>query len=220
MKRLRKKPVKKVVRKRKKARTPRHFFNKGDPFYLDEKLIPAGWAYQWSAYVDPRSGWRAVPYSRHAHDFPKEAQGPDGFITIKGLTLAEIPASYVKAELVNAAQRARDMISDFDRSIGGKESGKGFWIMPEGWLASYSADEVSEIDPPPQEGPSVEVAVTLLMKVPSRWNNAAAFLKLTLNEYVRRRILMERPVLGCMDPFSTEAFYEPVVLKFSPLKET
>lgn len=223
-----KRPTKKTARKAKtvkrrslaRPRTPRHFFKKNDPFYLDERLIPAGWAYQWSTHVDPRSGWRAVPYSRHAHDFPKEAQGADGFIAIWGLVLTEIPADFVKAELANSTQRARDMVSHFDRSIGREEEGRrGFWIMPEGWLVSYSKEEVAELDPPPRDGPPVEVAVTLLMKVPSRWDNAAAYLKLTLNEYTRRRILMERPVLGVMDPFSAETVYEPVVLQFSPSKE-
>ena len=214
-----KKTTRKVVRKAKKIvrkRTPR-FFSKPDPFYLDPKLIPVGWAYQWSVYVDPRSGWRAVPYSRHAHDFPKAAQSDDGFIIIKGLCLAEIPAQFVKAELINQSQKARDMMADFDAAVGREGSGKGMWIMPSSWVESYSREELAKIDAPGPNSPPVEVSVTLLMQVPGRWNDAAAYLKLSLNEYTRRRIMMERLVLGCMDPFSPEAVYEPVSLSFSPL---
>ncbi len=217
-----KKTARKAVRKKAKVvrkRTPRTFFSKSDPFYLDAKLIPAGWAYQWSTYVDPRTGWRPVPYSRHAHDFPKIAQSDDGFIVISGLTLAEIPAEHVAAELTRGAQAARDLTAGFDRSIGREGGGKGFWVMPESWIASYGrGEELREMAP--LEGPPIEVAVTLVIKVPSRWDSAAAYLKLGLPEYARRRILMERPLLGCTQRWNgsrdAEPLYEPFLLNLAP----
>lgn len=218
-----KRTVRKVVRRKKAAprkRTPRAFFNKNDPFYLDETLIPVGWAYQWSTYLDPRSGWRPVPYSRHAHDFPKVAQSDAGFIEIKGLTLAEIEAKHVTGELLRNEQKARDLAGEFDRSLGREAGGKGFWIMPESWVASYTTAEIRDMEPPLRDGPPIEVAITLIMKVPARWNNAAAYLKLTLNEYARRRILMERPILGCTERWDgspdAEPLYEPFLLKLAP----
>jgi len=69
--------------------------------------------------------------------------------------------------------------------------------------------------------PAVETVISLPMKVPARWHSAAAFLKLTLSEYTRRRVLMDRLVLACMDPFTDQfaSLYEPVALQFSPSKE-
>ena len=210
-----KKTVRKVVRKKVVARRRPTSFSKPDPFFIDPKLVPAGWAYQWTTYVDPHSGWRPVPYSRHAHDFPKAAQGPDGFVVIEGLHLAEIPEHFVRSELASGAQKARDMVGDFDQSIGRDNVGKGWYILSPGFIVEREITrEMAHT-----EGPPVEVLVTLTMKVPQRWSAAAATLDLTLQEYTRRRILMERPLLGCTLPWngsSEEPFYEPFLLNLAP----
>ena len=71
-----------------------------DEFYIDPAEIPEGWSYQWksSAIVGKentyhmlelrRGGWREVMAERHPYKMPA---GYVGAITIKGLTLMELP---------------------------------------------------------------------------------------------------------------------------------
>jgi hypothetical protein len=71
-----------------------------DEFHIDRQEIPDGWSYQWKASAIAgkenvyhilglrRAGWREVPAERHPYKMPK---GYVGAITIKGLTLMEIP---------------------------------------------------------------------------------------------------------------------------------
>ncbi len=222
-----KKTARKIARKSRKIKASQRAYVRpklvADPYYINPRLIPAGWAYQWVPQGSKLAeGWTTVPYSRHAHDFSDEYSGMFGQITFLGLTLIETTIGQAQKEREALQAKARDLTSEIDKRFGrdvdGGRSG-GFWIMPQDWNVSYTAEEIDRIDPPPSEGPPVEVAITLMMKVPARWNSAAAFLKLTLNEYARRRVLMERPVLGSMDPFSQDAVYEPVSLTFSPTKE-
>ena len=210
-------PVRKAPRKiaskaRTRKRTPklRHIEFKNDPFHLDKSKLPVGWAYQWIVgCCDSSSGWRPVPYSRHAHDFPDSARNASGFISIDGLMLCEIPAEHVKKELSALTDKAKAL----EKTMGVIDPGKGFYIMPADWVVQ--GETIPEAQQ--NEGPPVEVAVTLLMRVSVRWQSAATYLKLTLNEYVRRRILMERPVLGPISPFAPEVVYETVNLSFSPI---
>lgn len=215
------KTARKAVRKPKKRtpakRRPRHF-DKPDPFYLDPALIPARWAYQWMPSIDPSSHWRAVPYSRHAHDFPTAARTSDGGIEIKGLVLAETQATNVMAELELVRKKSKNQMGDLAEEMG-KKDGQGFWIAPPSWNASYTSAELREMAPPAEVGPPITIEVQMWVKVPARWASAAAYLKLPLQEYARRRIVMERMVLGCMDPFSERAVHEPVNIFVSPSKE-
>lgn len=71
-----------------------------DEFYISPEEIPDGWSYQWKATAVvgkentyhtlelKRSGWREVMAERHPYKMPK---GYTGAITIKGLTLMELP---------------------------------------------------------------------------------------------------------------------------------
>jgi len=202
--------------KKKAARVTTVHVTAADPFHINPRLIPAGWAYQWVPQGSKLAeGWTAVPYSRHAHDFPDDYSGMFGQINFLGLALVETTIGQAQKERDALKQKAIDLHGSFDEQIG-RDGGKGhgFWIMPQGWNVS---EEVP--DAPPVEGPSVEVAITLMMKVPARWASAAAYLKLTLNEYTRRRILMERPLLGALDPFASETLYEAVNLIATPAKE-
>ena len=214
-----KKTARKVVRKRPVARKcrPRREIppqRKADPFWLDPRLIPAGWGYAWKPNYRPGGelppGWGLVPYSRHAHDFPRSYQHGN-FIVYGGLILMEALADQIASEKFALEQQARAQIDGFNDLIGRPE-GYGCWIMP----LSYIESEEIPRSAAQNEGPPVEVTIELKVRVPVRWRSAAEYLKLTFVEYVRRRIVMERMVLGCMDPFG-EAVYEPVNLSFSPL---
>ncbi len=209
-----KKTARKVVRKRQtkaqiaaqtEARV-RASLRASDPYYLAPGLIPVGWSYQWKIDgATPPTGWTCVPFSRHAHDFPRDFQNLFGQIAFLGLVLMEATAEQAEKEASRPRVAATEM---YDAHPAARKRGRydGFPLMPEDWIETEKIPDGAEQN----EGPPVEVAVTLLMRVPVRWNSAALYLNLTLNEYVRRHILMERPVLGCLDPFSPEAVYETV----------
>lgn len=190
-----------------------------DPFYINERLIPAGWAYQWKVKGEPvPPGWHCVPYSRHAHDFPRSANY-QGAIVIKGLILMEALKDQVVSELYAAQRAAVEMDAQFKDRLG-----------MEGWPGigfSYPLLPESEVvtkvlkDAPPETGPDIDVPISLLIRVPARWADAAAYLNLPIAEYTRRRVVGERMVLGSMDERCGDlnAIYQPVHLKFSPSKE-
>jgi len=76
-------------------------FDGTDEYYIDPRIIPEGWSYEWkreSVYGQrddtyqqslKQSGWEAVPHSRHADKFPK---GHGNVIERKGMLLMERPA--------------------------------------------------------------------------------------------------------------------------------
>ncbi len=219
------KTTKRAIRKRRSVRaepgalTPSR---KVDPYHISDRLIPAGWAYQWKVKgADVPPGWHCVPYSRHAHDFPRSANY-QGAIVIKGLTLMEALKDQVVSELHVPSQRALDMERDLREQFG-----------MDGPRAPYNAraamgmlrdDQiVTKVlkDAPPETGPDIDVPISLLIRVPARWAAAAAYLNLTIAEYARRRVVAERMILGSMDERSGDlnAIYQPVNLKFSPSKE-
>lgn len=187
---------------------------KADPFWLDERLIPIGWAYAWKPNAPEAigHGWSLVPFSRHAHDFPRSFQ-TSGFIVHGGLILAEAPADQVVAETYALTKKARALTEDMDNLLRRGEGFGGYsygpWIAPETEEIPRSAHQ--------SEGPPVEIAVTLVVRVPVRWRSASEYLKIPFSEYVRRRLVMEAMVLGCMDPFASDPVYEPVNLQFSPV---
>jgi hypothetical protein len=85
--------------------------------------------------------------------------------------------------------------------------------MGEDWLETEPLPDGM----PPETGPAVVLNITLPVRVPSRWAHAAAFLKIDLEEYARRRFIMERPVLGTMGYMGDDLAYEPVSLQFTPI---
>lgn len=190
-----------------------------DPFYLNERLVPAGWAYQWKVKgeaVPP--GWHCVPYSRHAHDFPRSANY-QGSIVIKGLILMEALKDQVASELYASTRAAIEMDAEQKRRLVMTDRfdvGYSYPMMPE-------SEVVAKVlrDAPPEEGPDIDTPISLLIRVPARWATAAAYLNLTVSEYVRRRVVAERMILGSMDDRNggLEAIYRPVFLTISPSKE-
>ena len=196
-----------------------------DPYHIDASVVPEGKAYQWHRFTgasrDPvRDGWVRVPFDRHPQLFPKSYCTKDRHIAYQGLTLLENSAAWVKQQLVDATSFALDMPKQFwsDRGVEVPDrKGRFFPLLPPDQI-------VTEVlrDAPPEEGPPIDVPISLLIRVPARWASAAAYLKLTLTEYARRRVVGERLTLGCADGMMDrrlDVVYEPVNLKFSPSKE-
>ncbi len=199
---------------------------KSDPFWIDERLIPVGWGYEWKVNRRPGGelppGWSAVPYSRHAHDFPRSYRC-SGSIVHKGLILVEALADQIASERWALQKDAQNQDADVRERLRMEDIGGGrrVWIMPDDWVDSYGRDEDLGLDDrAPQEGPPIEVSIALTIKVPSRWDSAAAYLKLTLAEYTRRRVLMDRPILGCTQSWNgsrdADPLYEPFLLNLAP----
>lgn len=217
-----KKTPRKAVRKKKQTKAQkavqaeaklRVSLRQVDPYYLAPNLIPVGWAYQWKIQGAPSpAGWTCVPFSRHAHDFPAEYQAMFGQIAFLGLTLMEATADQVARESITASREASTLVETHPADAY-QRGGCGIQIMPDDWVEAEKIPCTAHQN----EGSPVDVAVMLVIRVPLRWNSAAEYLKLSLEEYVRRRISMERSILGVIQPFATEAIFEPVNLHFSPV---
>jgi hypothetical protein len=86
---------------------------------IPANLAPPGWVYELKCDSVAgqenrhhmlgllRTGWRAVPASRHPHLMPANWDGP---IVIKGLMLMEMPASVVKKRKDAEYREARDQV--------------------------------------------------------------------------------------------------------------
>lgn len=81
-----------------------------DPFYVDEKIIPAGMAYQWCE-KRPNDGWNPVLASRH--DGLYAPAGYKDIIEIGGLMLCERPKVEVDVLLKESAEKAQQNVDDW-----------------------------------------------------------------------------------------------------------
>lgn len=212
---------KKIVKRCTKRDVPHR---KIDPFWIDPRKVPAGWGYAWKPNARPGGelplGWSAVPFSRHAHDFPRNYQ-VGSCIVHGGLILAEALSDQIESEQWALTQAAKDQLSDVFKRYGIDQSGSNSTRFVGG-LIEPETEEIPE-DARQNEGAPIELCIWLPLRVPVRWRSAAAYLNLPFEEYVRRRILMLRPVLGCVTRWDGASdltgFYEPVQLSFSPLNK-
>lgn len=97
-----------------------------DEFYIDANVIPAGWTYQWRRQTvagkeDPhymvglmRSGWRAVPASRHPEMMPI---GWEGSIEKKGLILMELPKILVDRKKADEKREAIEQLRNSEAML-------------------------------------------------------------------------------------------------------
>jgi len=91
-------------------------------------------------------------------------------------------------------------------------------IMPQEWMAEEkrTPEEWEKLN---FEGDTIDIEVPLTVRIPRRWADAAVTCKLDFTEYVRRRLLIDRPVLGSMAyPWDGPVVYEPVNLSFTPVQ--
>ncbi len=197
-----------------------------DPFHLPERLIPVGWGYQWKVKGEEMPpGWHAVPYSRHAHDFPRSADH-QGSIVIEGLILMEALKDQIVSELHAPQKLAQDWAKDHEIAMGGTfDRGYGYPMM----VADEVVTKVLK-DAPPETGPDIDVTISLLVRVPAKWAAAAAYLNLTVAEYTRRRVVINQVTLAALwdgtEPIKEFPYwptgrivYGPVNLHISPRQD-
>jgi len=185
-----------------------------DAAVFDIPKPPSGFAYQWSPfsrieYMRSR-GWSQVPFSRH----PEMAQSTnfDGYIVYRDTALFQISKELADAEHDRLKEVAKDLTRDYDSMLGKEPGygGRGFvWMMPASFTQSAEYEQYSD------DRGSVDVQLTITLRVPARWCDTANALKLAHAEYARRRVLMSGHLLAC-DPYASD----PDVGVFSPFDLT
>lgn len=104
-----------------------------DKFYIDPKLIPDGWSYEWKKFTvlgkeDPsyqvsvaRKGWEAVPCYRHPTLMPIGYQGET--IEREGMILMERPLEITQEAKARDLRVARAQVRGKEEQLGGSPAG-------------------------------------------------------------------------------------------------
>lgn len=104
-----------------------------DDFYVPLDIIPDGWTYEWKRHTtygaeDPayqvqlaRSGWTAVPVSRHPAMMPQNTQAQ--IITRKGMILMECPTEIVQERVDAERRKARLQVAHKEAQLAGTPEG-------------------------------------------------------------------------------------------------
>jgi len=104
-----------------------------DKFYVDLNAIPDGWTYEWKRHTiygeeDPayqvslaRSGWTAVPVSRHPDMMPHNTDHK--IITRDGMILMECPTEIVDERRRNELAKARAQVRHKEQQLAGTPDG-------------------------------------------------------------------------------------------------
>lgn len=103
------------------------------PFYIDPRIIPDGWSYEWKTYTvlgkeNPsyqvsmaHKGWEAVPRSRHPHLMPHNHQGET--IEREGMMLMERPLEITQEAKARDLRVARAQVRGKEEQLGGSPPG-------------------------------------------------------------------------------------------------
>jgi hypothetical protein len=104
-----------------------------DKFYIDPKMIPDGWSYEWKTFTvlgkeNPsyqvamaHKGWEAVPRSRHPHLMPINYQGET--IEREGMVLMERPLEITQEAQARDQRIARAQVRGKEEQLGGAPTG-------------------------------------------------------------------------------------------------
>jgi hypothetical protein len=104
-----------------------------DEFYIDPRVIPDGWSYEWKRHTtlgaeDPayqvsiaRKGWEAVPVSRHPEMMPDNYKGTT--ILRKGMILMERPAEITELAKAQELRKARQQVRQKEIQLHGAPAG-------------------------------------------------------------------------------------------------
>jgi hypothetical protein len=104
-----------------------------DDFYVPLDIIPDGWTYEWKRHTtygaeDPayqvqlaRSGWSAVPVSRHPEMMPHNTEHQ--VITRKGMILMECPTEIVQERVDAEKRKARMQVMHKEQQLAGTPDG-------------------------------------------------------------------------------------------------
>jgi hypothetical protein len=105
-----------------------------DKFYIDPRIIPDGWSYEWKRHTllgkeDPsyqvslaHKGWEAVPRSRHPEMMPDNYRGET--IEREGQMLMERPMEITMEAKARELAKARGQVRDKEVQLGGAPPGQ------------------------------------------------------------------------------------------------
>ena len=103
-----------------------------DEFYVDPRVIPDGWDYNWKREMtanmpDPayevelaQAGWEPVDVERHPWMMPAGSSGP---IRRRGMILMERPAEISEAAKQREMKTAREAVEAKERALGMSPTG-------------------------------------------------------------------------------------------------
>lgn len=104
-----------------------------DKFYIDPKIIPDGWSYEWKTLqvlgkenptyqvAMAHKGWEAVPRSRHPHLMPLNYQGET--IQREGMILMERPLEITNEAKARDLRMARGQVRGKEEQLAGAPTG-------------------------------------------------------------------------------------------------
>jgi hypothetical protein len=105
-----------------------------DKFYIDARMIPPGWSYEWKMHTvlnaeSPayqvqiaNSGWEAVPAYRHPELMPDTYKGMT--IDRDGMRLMERPAEITEAAKARELRKAREQVGQKEAQLNGAAPGQ------------------------------------------------------------------------------------------------
>ncbi len=187
-----------------------------DPFYINSDHIPKGRVYQWFSLLDEKTteeaqedGWKHVPFSRHNFNRRYNAKGK---IVIGCTLLMENTAQHLSE--YKEQEREKIQKQNDELVVGPMRRGEPFRLVSSGFVVSSAYERV------PADAPPVIVSVAIRLRMSSGWQDAAAALGLTYQEYTRRRLIMQ-PILLSSDLVheneKTEGVFEPVTLEIKKI---
>ena len=112
-----------------------------DEFYVDPSIIPDGWHYEWKRHTiygaeDPayqvalaRSGWTAVPTSRHPAMMPHATDS--AIISRKGQILMECPKEIIDERKAAEQMKARQQVRHKEAQLAGTPDGTMDRVKPD-----------------------------------------------------------------------------------------
>jgi hypothetical protein len=104
-----------------------------DEFYIDPRIIPDGWSYEWKRHTtlgaqDPsyqvslaRGGWESVPAHRHPELMPDNWKGTA--IERKGMILMERPLEITEQVKARELRKAREQVGQKEQQLYGAPPG-------------------------------------------------------------------------------------------------
>lgn len=105
-----------------------------DKFYIDPRIIPDGWSYEWKTFTvlgkeNPgyqvslaHKGWEAVPRSRHPELMPENHRGDT--IEREGMILMERPKEITDEVKAFELRKARDQVRSKEQQLNGAPPGQ------------------------------------------------------------------------------------------------
>jgi hypothetical protein len=105
-----------------------------DKFYIDPRMIPPGWSYEWKMHTvlnaeSPayqvqiaNAGWESVPAYRHPQLMPDAYKGMT--IDRDGMRLMERPAEITEASKARELRKARAQVGDKEAQLYGAPAGE------------------------------------------------------------------------------------------------